>query len=540
MNAVKQSTTWAVLRRLGALASACLLASLCRALVRRVPALVRESRLWSLLAAEDGALQRFFRRFSVLVRESCLFRLLTEEGPWQRLWGQSLTCALFGGLLNLIPRALTPRGGAPAGESASLLGRGLDALAPRRHVLAGGLILLMLCVPYELWNNLYGAVGAAAVFLAYYLWDVPRRRARPIEARELSPLYLVFLLCVLAAFVFSEHPGLSLRFLIFHLACALIVFTVMGSVETAEQLRTMLYLVLTGLLAACLFGCWQIVHGVEFYSYQLDMSLNEGITGRIYSFFSNPNNFHTFLTMLLPFALGLFLSEKRTGGRVFCALVMAAGLAASFATYSRSGWIGLILAVLILVALTDWRYLLLLPVLGLLALPFLPATILTRLTTIGNMKDSSTRYRLQIYNSFSRLLKQCWTTGVGLGTDATWAALHELPPMEDGNYALHSHNNYMQLCAEIGIVGAGAYTLALLGRVKNAVAASFLASRRLRPLAAAGAGAMTGILFMGLVDYTWYYPRSMFVFWFLFGVLTVCRRLAKEEAAAPAGDGGKA
>ncbi len=530
MNAVKKSTTWAILCRIGGLVSACLLVSLCRDLVLRIPDLVRDSRLYRALAAEEGALQRFFRRFSALVKESNLFRLLTEEGPWQRLWKSSLTCAFLGWLLNRIPRALTPKTPSPAGESASLLGRGLDALAPRRHILAGGLFLLMLCVPYELWNNLYGAAGAAAIFLAYYLWDIPRRRARPIEARELSPMHILFLLGALAAFVFSAHPGLSLRFLIFHFACALIAFTVLGSVETVKQLRTMLYLVLTGLLAACVYGCWQIVHGVEFYSYQLDMSLNEGITGRIYSFFSNPNNFHTFITMLLPFALGLFISEKSTRGRVFCVLVLAFGLAASFATYSRSGWIGLILALMVLVTLTDWRYLLLLLVLGILALPFLPSTILTRITTIGNMKDSSTRYRLQIYNSFSLLLKRCWPTGVGLGTDATWAALHELPPMEDGNFALHSHNNYMQLCAEMGIVGVTAYTLALLGRVKNAFAAAALASGELRPLAAAAAGSMLGIMVMGLVDYTWYYPRSMFVFWFLYGVMTVCHRLARVES----------
>ena len=53
--------------------------------------------------------------------------------------------------------------------------------------------------------------------------------------------------------------------------------------------------------------------------------------------------------------------------------------------------------------------------------------------------------------------------------------------------------------------------------------------RALSLLLAAAAGSMTGIMLMGLVDYTWYYPRSMFVFWFLFGVLTVCCRLARAD-----------
>ena len=81
----------------------------------------------------------------------------------------------------------------------------------------------------------------------------------------------------------------------------------------------------------------------------------------------------------------------------------------------------------------------------------------------------------------------------------------------------------------MGIVGAFSYVAALLGRLKNAFGAALGAEAKLRPLAAAAAGSMTGILLMGLVDYTWYYPRSMFVFWFLFGVLTVCTRLAKNR-----------
>ncbi len=464
------------------------------------------------------------------VRRSNLYRLLTEEGPWRRLWRSSVLCAFFGWLLDLIPRGLrkleTPREGR---RTSSLLAWALDGLAEKRSVLLGLFVLLMLCVPYKLWNNLYAALGSVALFGLYYFWAVPRRGVRRVEPAELSPFYFVFLLCAALAFLFSEHRGLSLRFVIFHVACAFLVFTVMGSVETVRQLRALLYTVLAGLLVAALYGCVQIVTGVEFYSYQLDMSINSGITGRIYSFFSNPNNFHTFITMLLPFALGLLVGEKSFRGRLFCVAVLAVTLAASLATYSRSGWIGLLAAVVVFLLLTDWRYLLLLPVLGILALPFLPASVVTRLTTIGNMNDSSARYRVQIYTAFGRLLKLCWPTGVGLGTDTTYAALHELPPMADGNYALHSHNNYMQLCAEMGIVGAGSYTFALLGRLKNSFAAARKADRGLRPLLAAAAGSMTGIMLMGLVDYTWYYPRSMFVFWFLFGVLTVCCRLARAD-----------
>lgn len=472
-------------------------------------------------------------RISAAVKNSGTYRLLVSDGGWQRSWRVSLLHRLADLVLNAVPRLLG-RAAAPAlrRERRSLFAYCLDQLADRRHIIVGLLFMLMLCTPYKLWNNLYGAAGAVAVFALYYFWAAPRRRAPLIDADALSPMYLIFLICVVLAFFFSEHISLSLRFVIFHMACAMTVLTVMGSVNTAKQLRTMLSVVLVGLLVASVYGCWQTVTGVEYLAYQLDASLNSGITGRIYSFFSNPNNFCTFLIMLLPFALALLFSERTARGRIFYAAVIAVGLISCAATYSRSGWIGLIAAVVVFIVLMDWRYLGVLLALGLLALPLLPDTIITRLATIGNMKDSSSKYRMQIWDSFSRLLKVHWTTGVGLGTDATYAALHEFPPMDDGHFALHSHNNYMQLCAEIGIVGAFSYTAAVLGRLKDLAAASArTGDRTLRPITAAAAGSMFGIILMGMVDYTWYYPRSMFVFWFLFGVMTVCARLGKARQA---------
>jgi hypothetical protein len=49
---------------------------------------------------------------------------------------------------------------------------------------------------------------------------------------------------------------------------------------------------------------------------------------------------------------------------------------------------------------------------------------------------------------------------------------------------------------------------------------------------AAAVSALCGILVISLAEYTWFYPRNMFLFWFLFGVIAVCVKLARtpEEA----------
>ena len=49
---------------------------------------------------------------------------------------------------------------------------------------------------------------------------------------------------------------------------------------------------------------------------------------------------------------------------------------------------------------------------------------------------------------------------------------------------------------------------------------------RLRRLLAAAIGGFCGILVIGLAEYTWFYPRNMFTWWFLFGVIAACVKLA--------------
>ena len=96
-------------------------------------------------------------------------------------------------------------------------------------------------------------------------------------------------------------------------------------------------------------------------------------------------------------------------------------------TYSRSSWLGLALAAVIFLALMDWRFLPAMLVVGGCAIPFLPRSILNRILTIGNMKDSSARYRIAIYEDTARLLKDYGVTGVGLGSDVTAGCSSTIP-----------------------------------------------------------------------------------------------------------------
>ena len=48
-----------------------------------------------------------------------------------------------------------------------------------------------------------------------------------------------------------------------------------------------------------------------------------------------------------------------------------------------------------------------------------------------------------------------------------------------------------------------------------------------RTALAAALGAFCGILVIGFAEYTWFYPRNMFIYWFLVGVIMACVKLSR-------------
>ena len=49
---------------------------------------------------------------------------------------------------------------------------------------------------------------------------------------------------------------------------------------------------------------------------------------------------------------------------------------------------------------------------------------------------------------------------------------------------------------------------------------------------AGAVAAFCGILVISLAEYTWFYPRNMFTYWFLLGVIMACVKLGRREQAA--------
>lgn len=488
--------------------------------------------LWE-QSAVGSLCSRAGRALHTCALHSAVCRFAAREGVITRTWPQSMLYRMLEGLGKL-PCLLFRRIYASARDvwDGSAVFRVLSALGGAAWIPLGLVFTVMLCVPHERWDNLYGFLGVVAV-TALFLVGCMNHSGQRLRIGQLGPHMIFYVLFICYGLVASFSVSLSMRFFVFHLTCFLIVLLMVSSIRTWQQLHWMTVLVGVGLILAALYGCYQGHIGVEVVPTQQDMAVNVGMPGRVYSFFDNPNNFAEILVMLIPLMLALLLNVRTLRGRLGALLVLGASVIAIGHTYSRSGWIGLVVAVVLFFAFKNWRLIPVMIVLIAAAIPFLPETIYNRILTIGNMNDTSTLYRLAIYEITGDLLRDYGLRGVGLGNDVMETVFRQYPAMYGSVYPIHTHNNYLQMWGEVGFFGLLAYLATVFGQLKAGVKA-FASStdRRVKNMLSAAISAMCGILVVSIAEYTWFYPRNMFLFWFLFGVIMVCVKMIRTRGEA--------
>lgn len=459
--------------------------------------------------------------------ESRACAVVRRDGRLATAWDSSLTCRVMSLLLNL-PCALC-RAVYQAAKGlwdGSAVFRVLSAVGGLSFALMGLFIAVMLVAPHDIWNNLYALAGAVVLTAIFALGSASRRSLR-LEVERLSPWFILFLGMAATAFLTSLSWDKSVRFVGFYITVLLLVLLTISAVKTYDQLQLLVALAVLGVTAAAVYGCYQGVTGVEVVANQQDLYVNAGMPGRAYSFFDNPNNFAELLVMLTPLTFALFLNAETWKGRAMAAGSFALCVAALGFTLSRSGFLGLALAAVVFLAFENWKLIPLLIAVGIGCLPLLPEFIFKRILTIGNMQDSSTSYRFAIYGASEVLMKDYWFKGVGLGSDVLKETFKNYPAMFDGNWPIHTHNNYLQVWAEMGIFGLVAFLGAILCQLKAGIQAfAGCSDRRLKRLLAAALAGFAGILLISVAEYTWFYPRNMFVYWFLFAIIAACGKLS--------------
>lgn len=342
----------------------------------------------------------------------------------------------------------------------------------------------------------------------------------------LLAIYIV--LCVISS-LFSFAIGDSLRVSLMWIILFSAVFIVIRNINTIKDLTLVVSWLLGGALIASAIGLYQYLSG-QVDTTWTDTSLFENLSIRIYSTFANPNVFGEFLLLIIPLAAGLGLYYKNIKHKVACFAVMILSLVALALTYSRGCYVGIVVTVIVFLWMYNKKILGALLVIGTpIGIMMLPQNIIDRILSMVNFADTSTSYRLKIYEGTLEILKTYWPSGLGIGEDAF---NHVYPHFGlQGIVAPHSHSLFLQLMTGFGIAGLLYFLTLMFVYHRNIISLTKRYGQKTgtRILLIVFGSILSGFLVQSIFDYTWYNYRVYFLFWIVVGLGFATYKIFRKE-----------
>lgn len=305
-------------------------------------------------------------------------------------------------------------------------------------------------------------------------------------------------------------------------------FVIINCYDNKKQIKELVTIfVVIGTLIS-LYGVYQYFHMSYSASSWVDSEMFEDINTRVYSTFENPNVLGEYLLLVIPIAVSMFLAEKNflkkiVWGLFSCIMVLCLAL-----TYSRGCYLGLLCAASVFVILLNFKFIVFF-IVGLILLPFiLPKSILNRFTSIGNMKDSSTSYRVNIWKACVDMINGCKFVPLGQGKDV----FNRIYPIFAYNESIaeHSHNLFLQIIIETGLCGILSFIYMMYRFYQYLFSGINIAKSFCDKVYLIGfVSSMFGFLVQSIFDNSWYNYRVVLIFWMFIGIATSYRRSMIDE-----------
>lgn len=365
------------------------------------------------------------------------------------------------------------------------------------------------------------------IYTAFALGVKLLRGKRYFRAEPLDIFVFCFMAAMLLGGLASYGGGQSIRAAAIYAALMLGYYLTVGLVNTKEKLVRAAMMLCVSLLFVSLYGIYQDVSG-NISAEWIDTEMFDNIGGRVVSTFENPNMLGEYLILLLPIVAAVFFGDRRLSTKPASLAAFAAGCLCLIYTWARGAWLGFLLAAVLFVLMWSRRSVALIAA-GIcllpLAVPYLPANIISRFSSIGDLTDTSTNYRVFIWRGSARMAADYALTGVGVGEQA-FNRIYPFYSFAGIEKAPHSHNLFLQIFIELGIFGFVLFIAMLICFLQSGFS---LAKRgEDRAVRLIGCGAMCGVLaalLQGMTDYVWYNYRVFFLFWIVFGLCSAARRI---------------
>ena len=336
---------------------------------------------------------------------------------------------------------------------------------------------------------------------------------------------LIFAVVITIATVTSIDRSGSFRDLAIHLSSLGFVAVIVLSIKSRKNLNILLTFFVLAQTLVALYGISQYFTGVELDPAWVDEANNPEIFTRIFSVFGNPNILAEYLILGIPVSMSLFFTSKKLLKKLLFLGTTLILLLTLVLTLSRGSWLGFAFGVAVFVLLINKKLLLLSIPIGIIGVFVLPDSIIHRISSIGNLADSSNAYRIVIWAMTLKIIRENWLVGLGFG----YAPFKQVFESNIRTMPIfHAHNTYLEITAELGIVGILLFVALLFVMYKYSILNLIKSNNKfIKYTTAAILASISGLLVQGLVEHVLYLTRIIATFWILIGVLLVLMRLEK-------------
>jgi O-antigen ligase len=339
-------------------------------------------------------------------------------------------------------------------------------------------------------------------------------------------LYLfIFILVNMYTGITSITRTVSIKIALITTLFMLVFYIIYFFVNSSKKFYSMVFILATSAMFTGFYGLYQKYSGLMDATW-LDKELFEGVALRVFSTFGNPNVYGEYILLILPIVFAMIFVSKKIVAKLYYLFISAILLFNLLLTLSRGCYLALALAFFVFICLINVR-LISLFIIGLFAImPLLSDIVISRIVSITNFSDSSTSFRLMIWQGTLRMLKDFWFVGLGQGE----AAFNSVYPLYSFNtvFAPHAHNVYLQIFVEMGILGLIIF-IGLITVFLKTIISYKCKSLDDKFITAGFYAAFSGFLFQGLFDYVFYNYRIFLIFFIILGLSIAFINIKKRE-----------
>jgi putative inorganic carbon (hco3(-)) transporter len=377
-------------------------------------------------------------------------------------------------------------------------------------------------------------IGVAGLWLLLTLSeDAP-------QPRKLSPVHALLGLYWLCAGLSTALSPVKREALsgLGELTLYLIVFALVErTVRIARWRNWLITVYLFTAFIVTLYGIRQWFFGAEALATWVDPDSSFVNTTRVYSYLGNPNLLSSYLLPSVPLSFSAMLVWRNWGPKLLAATMFLANSICIVLTFSRGGWMALVMALAISSLLLlywilpklpkfwrRWAFPLLLGggTLFLALALLLVAPLRDRVLSIFiGRKDSSNNFRLNVWEAVKNMIRAHPIVGIGPGHGPfnKIYPLYQRPKFS----ALSAYSIYFEHLVEFGILGFTCFIAILITLFHQ----GWIRIQALRQEASpsgfwiiAALSGMGGLLVQGAFDTVWYRPQVFTLWWLLAAIVT--------------------